>query len=158
MTKTANQIRSVEYQPAHKDAFRDLNLDWIERYFEVEESDRTVLADPQGEIIDRGGFIFVALDGDTVAGVCALIPEVDGAFQLAKMAVSPWFQGRGIGRLLANAAIAHARARGAPHVGLYTNTILGPAMGLYRSLGFVEAPLEGAEHRRSNIRLVLDLR
>ena len=55
--------RIVDYSPEYRDAFRKLNLEWIERFFAVEESDRTMLGDPEGTIIDRGGFVFVALDG-----------------------------------------------------------------------------------------------
>ena len=145
----------VDYSPEHRDAFRDLNLEWIERFFAVEESDTAMLADPEGTIIDRGGFIFVALDGDVVAGVCSLVPAGARSYQLAKMAVSPASRGRGIGRQLAESAIARARERGAEQVELYSNTVLGPAISLYRSLGFVEVPLENAEHLRSNIRMVL---
>lgn len=147
----------VDYSPQHRDAFRDLNLEWIERFFAVEESDRTMLGDPEGTILNRGGCIFVALDGDAVTGVCSLIPAGAKSYQLAKMAVSPASRGKGIGRLLAESAIARARERGADQVELFSNTVLGPAISLYRSLGFVEVPLENAEHLRSNIRMVLTL-
>lgn len=147
----------VDYSPQHRDAFRDLNLEWIERFFAVEESDRTMLGDPESTILDRGGCIFVALDGDAVTGVCSLVPAGAKSYQLAKMAVSPASRGKGIGRLLAESAIARARERGADQVELFSNTVLGPAISLYRSLGFVEVPLENAEHLRSNIRMVLTL-
>jgi GNAT superfamily N-acetyltransferase len=147
----------VDYSPGHRDAFRDLNLEWIERFFAVEESDLTMLNDPEGTIIDSGGFIFVALDGDFVVGVCSLVPAGEKWYQLAKMAVSPASRGKGTGRRLAEAAIARARAVGAERVELFSNTVLEPAISLYRSLGFVEVPLDNAEHRRSNIRMVLAL-
>jgi ribosomal protein S18 acetylase RimI-like enzyme len=147
----------VDYSSEHRNAFRDLNLEWIERFFAVEESDRAMLGDPEGTIIDRGGFIFVALDGDSVAGVCSLVPAGGKSYQLAKMAVSPESRGKGTGRRLAEAAIARARERGAEQVELFSNTVLEPAISLYRSLGFVEVPVENAEHLRSNIRMVLTL-
>ena len=118
---------------------------------------RAMLRDPESTIIDRGGFIFVGLDGDCVAGVCALLSVGKKSYQLAKMAVSPELRGQGTGRRLAEAAIARARERGADEVELFSNTVLGPAISLYRSLGFVEVPLENAEHLRSNIRMVLTL-
>ena len=151
------QVAIIEFLPEHADAFRELNLIWIEEGFSVEESDSTVLGDPQGEIIDRGGFIFVATCDDEIAGVCALMKTGPRLFQLAKMAVSPAIRGRGIGRQLAHAAIDRARAEGAFAVELFTNTVLTPAMGLYVSLGFKPVPLEGAVHTRSNIRMMLEL-
>ena len=147
----------VDFEAAHADAFRDLNLIWIEDGFSVEESDRRVLDHPQAEIIDRGGYIFVAILDEEIAGVCALIPSGPRLYQLAKMAVSPAIRGRGIGRQLANAAIGRARDKGAVAVELFTNTVLAPAMGLYESLGFKPAVFEGAEHTRSNIRMLLEL-
>jgi putative acetyltransferase len=72
--------------------------------------------------------------------------------------VAPAFQGRGIGRLLANAVIERARAIGAEELELFTNDVLNPAMSLYRSLGFIQVPLEGAEHKRSNVRMILRLK
>jgi len=147
----------VDFDAAHAAAFRDLNLIWIEDGFSVEESDRRVLDHPQVEIIDRGGFIFVAMVDDEIAGVCALIRSGPRLYQLAKMAVSPAIRGRGIGRQLANAAIDRARDKGAVAVELFTNTVLAPAMGLYESLGFKPAVFEGAEHTRSNIRMLLEL-
>ena len=38
--RTSSEFRIVEYEPRHAEAFRDLNLSWIEEYFEVEEIDR----------------------------------------------------------------------------------------------------------------------
>jgi ribosomal protein S18 acetylase RimI-like enzyme len=72
--------------------------------------------------------------------------------------VSPASRGKGTGRRLAEAAVARARAMGAERVELFSNTVLEPAISLYRSLGFVEVSLDNAEHMRSNIRMVLRLK
>jgi ribosomal protein S18 acetylase RimI-like enzyme len=154
-------FRILVYEPRHRTAFRDLNLAWIRQYFAVEDRDRQELDDPERHILTPGGAIFVAEasgpDGISVLGVCALIAEPDGAFELAKMAVAPAAQGRGVGRALAEAAVAHAKNRGAPRVELLSNTALGPAIGLYRALGFQEVPLPRTDYARANIKMVLDL-
>jgi GNAT superfamily N-acetyltransferase len=90
-------------------------------------------------------------------GACALIRGDDGSVELAKMAVDAAARGRGIGRALGEAAIARARALGATRVELLSNTVLAPAIALYRALGFVEAPMHDTEYERANIRMVLDL-
>jgi ribosomal protein S18 acetylase RimI-like enzyme len=159
-----DQVRIVPYHPAsagHKAAFRDLNLAWIEAHFTVEARDRHELEDPDAHILAAGGLIFVA-EADTlrkteVIGTCALLAEPDGSFELAKMAVSEAARGRGAGRALAEAAVEAARARGAPRVDLLSNTVLGPAISLYRALGFVEVPLPETDYQRANIKMVLDL-
>ena len=152
-----NPILIVDYSPEFAPAFRDLNARWIDEYFTMEESDRVMFEDPQRMIIDAGGRILVATIGDEAVGVCALVPEGDETYQLAKMAVSPAAQGRGIGRMLGEAAIERARSMGARQVILFTNDVLEPAMNLYRSLGFERIPLEGSKHVRSNTKMVFRL-
>jgi GNAT superfamily N-acetyltransferase len=150
-------VRIVAYEPRHRDAFRDLNLAWIIEYFEVEGPDRWLLDDPHAHILRHGGHILMAeMDGEVV-GTCALIRESDDTFELAKMAVAPTARGRGVGRALGAAAIEKARSLGARRVELLSNTVLEPAIQLYRSLGFVEAPMTPTEYRRANIRMILDL-
>jgi ribosomal protein S18 acetylase RimI-like enzyme len=90
-------------------------------------------------------------------GTCALMREPDGGYALAKMAVAESARGHGVGRALAEAAIAHARAMGLTRLELFTNSVLAPAVQLYRSLGFVDAPLAHSEYGRANMRMVLQL-
>lgn len=154
-------VRIVAYEPRHHLHFRALNLAWIEEHFAVEERDRLDLDDPEGRILASGGQILMAESvgpqGVDVLGTCALIREPDGAYELAKMAVAPAARGRGVGRALGEAAVATARALGAPYVELLSNTKLAPAIGLYRALGFVEVPLPRTEYARANIKMVLTL-
>lgn len=157
-------VHVVPYDPArldHRDAFRDLNLAWIEAHFVVEARDRHELDDPERHILAEGGAIFMAeADGPggvEVLGTCALLAEADGIFALAKMAVREMARGRGVGRALVEAAVAAARARGAARIELLSNTVLGPAISLYRALGFVEVPLPATDYARANIKMVLEL-
>ncbi|HEX2716629.1 MAG TPA: GNAT family N-acetyltransferase [Gemmatimonadaceae bacterium] len=155
------RIRELERNSlTDRNAFRALNLAWIEQYFAVEPRDRFELDDPEAHILEPGGRIFLAeLDADggvAIVGACALMVG-DGAFKLAKMAVDPVARGMGIGRALAEAVIDRARALGATEVELYSNTVLVPAISLYRSLGFVEVPLPHNDFRRANIKMVLPL-
>lgn len=154
---TTGAVRIVDYEPRHRDHFRALNLAWITEYFAVEEPDRWQLDDPESHILRNGGHIFMAESDGEVLGTCALIREWDGSFELAKMAVAPSARGRGVGRALAEAAIAKARTLGASRVELLSNTVLEPAIRLYRSLGFVEVPLPATDYRRANIKMALEL-
>jgi ribosomal protein S18 acetylase RimI-like enzyme len=164
MADPTTGVRIVAWRPErldHRAAFRDLNLAWIERHFVVEPRDRQELEHPEHHILGGGGLVFVAeddgLDGAEVLGVCALVAVPDGAFELVKMAVRDSARGRGVGRALGEAAIAAARARGAPRVDLLSNRSLAPAMALYRALGFVEVPMPPSEYARANIRMSLAL-
>jgi ribosomal protein S18 acetylase RimI-like enzyme len=149
-------LEIVPCTPAHYEVFRRLNYEWIDRYFGVETVDREMLDAPQA-ILDHGGHILVALIGGHPVGVCALVPEGEGTFELAKMAVDGDVRGRGIGWALGQGAIATARAAGASRLVLQSNTVLAPAIALYRKLGFVEVHDAPSLYARSNIHMELRL-
>ncbi|MBO6687556.1 MAG: GNAT family N-acetyltransferase [Henriciella sp.] len=149
------------YRSDDANAFRDLNLAWVEAYFTVEAEDRAQLEDPQTHILDQGGAILIAeLDGDVV-GTAGLVPgHGDGVLELIKMSARSDVQGKGIGRALMDAAIAQARHMGASKIWLETNTVLAAALALYRKSGFRE--LTGDEvtetpYDRCNCQMVLEL-
>lgn len=132
------QVAIVDYEPRYAEAFRTLNEEWILANFTMEDADRQLLGDPDGEIVAKGGRILMALlDGEPI-GTCALVVMQDSEydFELVKMAVSPGARGRGVGRMLAGAALELARSLGSRGVYLETSTRLEPAIALYRSLGF----------------------
>ena len=154
-----DDVRVVDYEPRHREAFRDLNLAWIEEYFAVEEPDRRQLSDPEGTILAPGGAILVAEAGAEAVAVCALIAAGDGHFELAKMATRRDLRGSGLGRKVMTAAIAKARALGAHKLSLLSHHSLAPAIALYRSVGFVDAPMPvGNEYARADISMELRLR
>ena len=74
-TTTATDVRIVPYAPEYRTAFRDLNLEWIATYFEVEPEDRRVLGDPETHVLAPGGAILMVLDGAEPIGTGALIPR-----------------------------------------------------------------------------------
>lgn len=152
-------IRIIEFEPCHAQAFRDLNLAWIEAYFEVEYLDRQILFDPQHSIIDPGGAIRVVELGSEVVGVCALKYLSPGQYEITKMAVREDMRGLGIGRRLMADVIDHARTLDAHRVWIVSNTILKTAIHLYRAFGFAEVdkPMQ-QEYTRGNIELKLDLK
>lgn len=154
-----SEVRIELYQPAYREDFVRLNSEWIRRFFHLESSDRVVLNDPEGYILNKGGQIFFALnESGHVIGCCALIahPEKEG-LELAKMAVSPRFQGMGTGRLLGEAALAYARTQGVKKLFLEGNTRLEASIALYRRLGFREIPMVHPAYERCNIMMELHL-
>ncbi|MBC2593714.1 GNAT family N-acetyltransferase [Ruficoccus amylovorans] len=146
------------FEPRHAEPFRRLNLDWIERFFEVEEQDRRMLGDPQQAIIAHGGEIVAAEAGGEVVGVGALQFIEPGYYEIAKMAVDPAWQGRGIGRKIMARLIERARELDAVRLLILTNTRLGPALHLYREFGFQEIPTPKDSHyQRVDISFELQL-
>ena len=152
------RVEIVAWKPEFGGAFRDLNLEWIEEHFTVEEEDRRLLDDPQGAIVDVGGEVVFALLDGRVVGTCALLPADAGELELVKMAVSPDVRGRGVGERVMRGAIEAARRRGAPSLVLETNRVLTPAIRLYEKVGFREVvPTHDSEYARCDLtmRLVL---
>jgi GNAT superfamily N-acetyltransferase len=101
-------ILTAPFRPELAGAFRQLNLDWIERLFAVEPADRKVLDDPERAIIQPGGMIYFALDGERPVGTVAMILVSPGRYELAKMAVASSHQRRGIGEQLGAVGIEWA--------------------------------------------------
>ncbi len=146
-----SEVVVVPFRAEHAAAFRRLNLDWIERLFKVEGPDLAMLDDPQGSILDPGGAIFMALDGDVPVGTSAMIACGGGRYELAKMSVATGHQGRGIGERLGRACTDWAEAQGATSVFLETNSGLQNAIRLYERLGFRHAPFpEASEYARGD--------
>lgn len=148
-------LHIVPYSPRYAKAFHDLNKAWIDRYFRMEPIDHRILEDPQTHILDPGGAIWVALMEDTPAGVCALMPdhEAPDTYELTKMGVDPGYQGLGIGYALGRAVLDGARSMGARRVYLESNTVLEPAIRLYRKLGFTEFEGRHSPYSRCNIQM-----
>lgn len=145
-----------EYQPEHQPWFEKFNRDWIEKYFWMEPIDIAVLEHPDEYIITLGGSILMASCDGEMAGTVALKYVEPGVYEFTKMAVDGKFRGQKVGLLLSEAAIMKARQLGAHKIILYSNTILAPAISLYRKLGFKEIPLDGP-YKRSNIKMELIL-
>ena len=147
----------VPYREEFRNAFAELNRDWIEKYFVLEDEDREVLGDPRGRILEKGGEVFFVLADGEVQGTCAVLRH--GAdCEIAKMAVAPAARGRGFGDLLMDAAIGFAAGLGVRRVIIVSNTLLEPAIRLYRKHGFVEVPMTGdGRYQRANIRLEREL-
>ncbi len=152
-------IEIVNFESTYKEAFRDYNVAWIKAYFKMEDKDVEVLNNPEKYILDKGGFILVALCNKKVAGVCALIKATEEKydFELSKMAVASEFRGKGIGKKLAEAIIDKARSEQAKIIFLDSNTCLKEAINLYKKLGFKEVKEQNYSYERTNIKMELEV-
>ncbi|WP_227981495.1 GNAT family N-acetyltransferase [Nocardia spumae] len=127
--------------PEDARAFKELNLEWITALFGVEPADLHTLDNPR-RIVDDGGQVLIAREGDDRVGCVALVAEEPGVFEISKMAVTPRIRGRGVGRSLLDAAIDRAAALGATSLFLASNARLAPAVHLYEAVGFVHVQPE----------------
>lgn len=151
--------RIADYDPRWRADFARLNIDWLERFFVVEDVDRAVLSDPDTHILAKGGRVLFAVDDeDKAIGTVALKHEGEGVYELTKMAADPAFQGQGIGRLLMEAALATYREIQGRELFLESSSKLAPALALYESVGFRHrpAPRPGSHYARADVYMVLE--
>ncbi len=154
------RLEVVDYRPAYKKHFRSLNEDWIREHFEMEKEDVSILSNPMGRVIRRGGSVLFALWDGEVAGTCAILKHPGGLVELAKMAVRRDLRRRGIGAALIAAGVDRARSMGARELYLRTDLVLEDAIRLYRRAGFrrvAHDPLPGCLMCRQCIPMRLDL-
>ena len=151
-------IEIVKFQPTYAVAFKALNYAWIKDLFEIEASDKKMLENPQEEIIDKGGSIFIALMNNEPVGACALVRKSDQTFELAKMAVDKKARGNQIGYLLGNEIVEEAKRKNAEKVILETNSQLTPAINLYHKLGFNNSCGQSGYYHRCDIKMELVLK
>jgi predicted N-acetyltransferase YhbS len=148
----------VPFRREYAAEFRRLNLDWIERLFQVEAPDVKVLDNPEQAIVEPGGMIFFALDGDEVVGTAAMVRVSRGRCELAKMAVATTHQRRGIGELLGRACTDWAAEQGVRAVFLETNSGLHGAIRLYERLGFRHASRRRmSDYARGDVYMELEI-
>jgi putative acetyltransferase len=150
-------IRVVGFEPRWRGDFAALNIEWLEHWFEVEPFDREVLGDPERYILADGGRILFAVDDrDRALGTVALMPAGDGAWELTKMAVAPEARGRGIGRLLMEAALRLYATLDGRELFLESSSKLAPALALYESVGFrhYPAPRAGSHYARADVHMI----
>jgi DNA-binding MarR family transcriptional regulator/GNAT superfamily N-acetyltransferase len=150
-------VKVITYEPQYARYFKNLNIEWINTYFTVEEHDLEQLNHPEEHILADGGEIFFAQINNDIAATCALIKTGQTDYELAKMAVSPKYQGRKIGNSLMEAAIAKTKELGGTRLWLGSNRRLTPALSLYRKYGFKEFKVAATPYARADIHMELDL-
>jgi ribosomal protein S18 acetylase RimI-like enzyme len=145
------KISIIGYEQQYAADFKRLNLEWLDKYSLTEEADLKVLNNPEKEILAAGGCIFLAKVGNEIAGSCALIAEGEGEYELAKMAVAPAFQGKGISKMLLEKCLAEAANKKASRIFLLSNSQLSTAVTLYEKYGFQHIPVSGSHYVTADI-------
>lgn len=152
------KVKIVSFKDKYSNYFYELNYDWLNEYFFVEEYDEKVLKNCKKEIIDKGGFIFFAIYNLEIVGTMALIPREEGVYELNKMAVRKDLRGKGIGHQLINFIIHYAKENNYKSLILYSNSVLKNSIHLYNKFGFKKINSEeNTPYKRSDIKMELIL-
>lgn len=150
-------VSIVSYQEKYLPDFKRLNLEWLEKYNLTEQHDLDILNDPQGNIINKGGCIFIALDNDKVVGTAGLSKRKDAEYELIKMTVDPVARGKGIGKLLLTHCIDTAKKLKGKKLILFSNSQLQAALTLYKQFGFIHVEVSDTPLVTADVRMELTL-
>lgn len=151
------EIKFREFTAKDSEQFKALNIEWLKKYFEVEPIDEIVLNNPRSEILDSGGFIFMAEIKEKVIGTFAFIKKRNQIYEFSKMAIDPKFRNKGYGNVMMQFAISFAKKYRWNKIILYSNTTLKNSIHLYFKYGFIEVPMEAdVIYSRGNIKMELD--
>lgn len=152
-----DQIQILPYSPELNSYFKSINTAWVEELFSLEPFDIAQFERPEEVIVNPGGTIIFAKLGEEIVGTVALYKTGEGTFEMIKMGVSPYAQGKGIGMILGKAILEKAKEMGASKVILYSNTKLKPALRIYEKLGFSSVVPEAGKYCRCDVKMEIDL-
>jgi len=150
-------VEIIEYRDGYELDFKRINLEWLDKYSLKEELDEITLNNPREKILDTGGVIFLAKVDDEIVGSAALINDHNDVYELAKMAVVPDWQGKGVSNLLMEKCLEKAKALGVKRIILFSHTSLRTAIALYEKYGFEHVDLTDSPFATANVKMVLEM-
>ncbi len=150
-------IEIIDYSGEYANDFRELNLEWLEKYNLTESHDLEIINHPKEEVLDKGGYIFLAREGDRIIGTAGIANEGDSIYELVKMTVAPAFRGQGISKMLIEKCLDKARELKAKKIFLYSNSQLQTAISLYKKYGFVHVDASNSPLVTADIKMELTL-
>ena len=153
------KVNIIDFENKYEKHFFELNIEWLNYFFEVEEYDRKILSNAKKYIIDKGGKIFFAKKENEIIATVALMPDINElTYELTKMAVKPKYRNKGIGKKLLNKCIEFSNSNGYESIILYSNKKLTNAIHLYKLYGFEEVKMEiKSPYTRANIKMIKKL-
>jgi putative acetyltransferase len=145
MSRIDDQLSIREATHADQDQVKTLVFGVL-REFGLEPSPASTdadLSDIEGAYLNSGGMFEVIERSDgRILGSVGIYPMDEGLCELRKMYLAPEVRGRGLGKLLLERALSHARKAGFRAVMLETAGVLEGAINLYTSYGFKPTKLE----------------
>ncbi len=152
-----NNIQIISYREEFNRDFKEINYEWIEKYFTITELDKKAFNNPKKEILDKGGYIYLAIHNNTPIGSIALEKITNNKYALTRMGVKSGYQGKEVGQSLMKIAIEKCNELKLDILVLYTNQVLINALNLYFKNGFKVVSLDYVPYERATIKMELKI-
>lgn len=144
-------MRVVPFAEKYRQAFIDMNTDWIvEKFGVLEEHDKQTFAEID-EKMQAGAMIFFAVDGDVPLATCMATPLAGETWEICKLGSNKNLPHKGAGSAVFEAAMNWALNHGAARLFILSNSSLKPALHIYEKHGFKEIKLDDYEYVRGDI-------
>ena len=156
----SNDFKIIPFERKLINFFVDLNMDWLNEFFEVESYDLKILNQCESLIINQGGYIFFGKQNGQIISTFALIKRGERSYELAKMAVETNKRNHGYGNKMIQFVISFGKKNNWKEIFLYSNTKLNNSIHLYNKYGFRKIEIEKkSPYLRGNIkmRVLLDI-
>jgi N-acetylglutamate synthase-like GNAT family acetyltransferase len=145
----------IDYEDQYIKNFQQLNLEWLEKFNLVESHDLEILDHPRENVIDRGGFIFLLEEDDSIIGTAGIFKISNEEYELIKMSVAPEHRGKKFGDMLLKRCIDKAKEINASKLILFSNSNLQTAIRLYEKFGFKHVDVSDAPFKTADIKMEL---
>lgn len=147
-------MKIVKYEKKYEKTFKELSLNWIEKYFSVEPEDLRTINNVE-TLIDNGAMVLFIVENDVVLSTCMIRPIENDVWEIGKLATNANYLGNGAGSKVFEACIHYAKKHGAKKIVLFSHTSLQPAIHIYEKFNFREVPVTNTEYARCNYKAEL---
>lgn len=144
-------MKIEKFEDKYRQAFIDLNTEWITKLFGKIEPDDVETFEHIDELIAEGAMIFFAVEDEKVLAACMAKPTGGGEWEMCKMGAAGQYTGTGAGCAVFEKCRDYAIERGAKRLFLVSNDKLGPALHIFKKAGFRECPMGHCEYERGNV-------
>lgn len=154
-------MKIVSYAPKYREDFINMNLEWINEMFHVEEEDKKVLSHIDEEVKEGAVILFAVNDKDEAMSTVMMAPFKGRTYEIEKFATYKKYRHLGAGEAVLKAALDYARKReDIDDLILVSNTKCTGALHLYRKYGFKEIEVDKKvfNFERGNIAFELKLK
>lgn len=100
-------MKVIEYEKKYKKDFIELNKNWIQKYFTIEEHDLEQL-DNVEHYLSEGAMIFFAVEDEQILSTCMALQLESNVWEICKFATNEKYKGRGAGKAVFQAAMDYA--------------------------------------------------